>query len=73
MSIAKILLASVLALAAAACGQLGQGKAAPPAEGDASAPASDASGGDGKPEGADAGKPETPAQAPAGAQPDKPS
>lgn len=73
MSKTRLILASVLALTAAACGQLNQGKAAEqPAEGSA-APA-DAATPDGKPaEGAGdaAAKPEG-AEAPAGTEAAKP-
>ena len=56
----------------AACGQGAQDKAAPVVESETTAPAvAEAPGG--KPEGGEAGKPEAPAQAPAGTQPDKPS
>lgn len=77
MSTAKVLAVTLLAFAAAGCGQLSQSKSAPPAGGEtsANAPASTEAPAstDGKPADDAAGKPAAPAQAPAGAQPDKPS
>lgn len=72
MNLKRILAATTLAFALAACGQLSQGKAE--AEGDAAEPAAEAAEAGGKPaEAAPSGKPAAPAQAPAGTAPDKPS
>ena len=74
MSFIRSVLVLGLVSVLAACGQMtgAKDKAAPVGESETAAPAAAEAAG-GKPEGGEAGKPEAPAQAPAGTQPDKPS